>query len=181
MRALIITEKYLKEVSVINDNTDMKILTPSILDAQDLYMVPLLGSDLFNELITQVNSQTVTALNQTLLDNYVLPCLVKYTLYESTPAFKYKYMNKGIMVRNSENSSNADLQEIQYMMDWWRNKGQEFAERCTKFLCQEIASYPLFRNNPNYDDIQPNTTNYSGSFYLEDPGDCRPCYRRGHD
>lgn len=175
-RVLIVTEKYLKENSVVNDNADMKVITPIIFAVQDFKIHPLLGSDLFDEICGQIDSNTVTAANQMLLNNYVLPCLVMYTLCDISPAMKYRYMNKGVMVKNSENSSAADLQEIGFMMDFWKNKAEEYAERATKFLCKNSTTYPLYVANPDLDDIKPNRTNYTSGLYLEDPED--DCKRR---
>lgn len=169
---LTITEKYLKEKSIVNENTDMKVITPVIILVQDKYIKPLLGSDLFDQIKSQIIASTVSANNQTLLDDYILPCMLWYTLAESTPAFKYRYMNKGIMVKNSENSSAADLQEIQFLMDNWRNNGEMYAERCTRYLVKNRNTYTLYDANPDSDDIKPNTTNYTSGLALDDPGDC---------
>lgn len=170
-RVLIVTEKYLKENSVINDNTDMKVITPTIFSVQDLKIENILGSDLFNEICTQIDTDTVSAANQTLLDNYILPCLVNHVLCNLTPVLKYRYMNKGVMIKSSETSSPTDLKEIGFMMDLWRNQAEEYSERATKFLCDNITTYPLYVANPNYSDIKPNTTNYTSGLYLEDPND----------
>lgn len=170
--SLIITENYLKEYSNINKNVDMQILTPAIYDCQALYILPLVGTRLYNELIYQIASSSVTTLNQTLLDNYIAPCLIHYAKMDSLPDMKYKLMNKGVMIKNSENSSAADLQEIQFLMDRERNKAQEYAERTTRFLIKNSVDYPLYYQNGNYDEIQPNRTNVSGGIYVGDE-DCK--------
>lgn len=170
---LTITENYLKTNGIINENSDMKVITPTIILVQDIYIHPLLGSDLFDEIKSQIIASTTTAANQTLLDNYILPCMLWYTLCEATPAFKYRYMNKGVMVKSSENSSAADLQEIQFLMDKWKNHAEVYAERCTRYLVENRTTYPKYDLNPNYDDIKPNSTNYTTGLALDDPNeDC---------
>lgn len=179
MNDLIITENYLKQNSIVNENCDMKTITPTLILVQDKYIEPLLGTKLFNEILAQINSQNVSADNQTLLNNHVLKVMIWYTLCEMTPVLKYRYMNKGVLSKNSENSSAADLQEVQFLMDKWRIHAEEYAERCTKFLVQNIVTYPLFIMNNNLDEISPNGTNYSTGFYLEGPDDycCLNKYR----
>lgn len=162
------SENYLKEVSVINDNVDAKTITPIIILVQDKYLHPILGSDLFDEIKEQIQTSTESADNVALLDNYIMPVIHWYVLKESTPAFKYKYMNKGIMVKNSDNSSAADLSEIKFLMDQWDNNAKWYAERLTKFLDNNTDIYPLYCANPDCDDIQPNKTNYRTSIYLGD-------------
>ena len=167
MSALFISENYLKEYSIINGNADMKVITPTIQLVQDLFIHPILGSDLYDEIVAEINASSVSTANQNLLDNYIIPCMLWFILCECTPVFKYRYMNKGVMVKNSENSSPADLNEIQFLMDKWRNNAEEYAERATKFLRKNTVTYPNYLNNPDYDDIKPNKTNYQTGIYLE--------------
>lgn len=164
---LAITERYLKEHSIINGNADMSIITPTIILVQDKYLHPILGTPLFDEIKAQIIAGTVTTLNQTLLDDYILKAMIWFTLHESTPAFKYRYMNKGVMVKSSDNSAAADLSEIQFLMDKWKNNAEFYAERVTKYLRANIASYPLFLSYTNMNDIRPNKTNYTCSLFLD--------------
>lgn len=165
---LIMTSQYLKDVSVIGDNADDKVMTSVIILVQRRYLLPILGTDLFNEIAGQIEADTVTADNQTLLDNYILPLMQWYCLSEATPAIKYRYMNKGVMIKGSDNSTPADLQEIKFLIDRWENNAKVFAEDCTRFLRAHTTTYPLFCANTDCDDIKPNKTNYRTSIYLGD-------------
>lgn len=165
---LMMGETYLKQASIINDNADMKVITPTIEDVQVLYIEDLLGTLLYNEILSQIGSNTVSALNQTLLNSYVLPCMKYYVLCECTPAFKWRYMNKGVMVKSSENSQPADTQEILYLMDKWKNNAEKLAQRVTNYLCSESASYPLYFANTESYQSKPNYTNYTHGLFLDD-------------
>lgn len=165
---LALTERYLKDNSIINDNVDAKPLRSTILLVQDKYLHPVLGTDLFNEIAAQITADTTTAANQDLLNDYVLPMMLWYCLSESTPAFKYRYMNKGVMVKNSENSSAADLSEIKFLMDKWDVNAKMYAERTTRFLKAHTDIYPLYCANTDCDDIKPVKTSYRTSIYLGD-------------
>jgi hypothetical protein len=88
MSNLIISENYLKEYTTINNNVDVKIVTPVIQEAQVFYILPILGTQLYNQIISQVGSNTVSAANVTLLDNYVVPCLMYYVKCELIPEMK---------------------------------------------------------------------------------------------
>lgn len=168
MSNLIISENYLKEYTTINNNVDIKIVTPVIQEAQTFYILPILGTQLYNQIISQVGSNTVSAANVTLLDNYVVPCLMYYVKCELIPEMKYRMMNKGVMIKNSENSQPADLTEIQFLMDRAKNKAEELAERTTRFLRHNSATYPLYTANAQYDEIRPNRNNYTGGIFVGD-------------
>ena len=63
-----ISETQLKDGSVIEENTDMKVLKPLILLAQDQRIQPIIGSGIYAELKTQIQANTLTSLNTTLLE-----------------------------------------------------------------------------------------------------------------
>jgi hypothetical protein len=157
---------YIKSAGIIDGNTDNEIIRPFIISVQDEYMHPMLGTDLFNDIKAEIISGTVSAKYVTLLDEYLVKAIHWYVLAESTPAFTYRYMNKGVMKKNSENSTAVDLGEIEYLIKKWRNKAEMAAERTTKFLKANTDLYPLYVANNDCDDIQPNDTNYDISIYL---------------
>lgn len=143
----------------------MKIITPTIKLCQDKYIKPILGTDLFNEILGQI--PTLTALNQTLMNDYILPCFLQYIVFEATPVFKYRYANKGVMVKNSENSQAVDFDEMRWLMDKWRNNAEWYAEQATKYLVQYASSYPLYLANTTPDKICPNKSNYQTGIFLD--------------
>jgi hypothetical protein len=175
MASLLISENYLKEYTNINKNVDMTILTPILQEVQDFYIIPLLGTNLYNEVLGQVTTSTVTALNQTLLD-LVVPCMLHYAKMEAMPDMKYRLMNKGVMIKNSENSSAADLSEIQFLMDRSKNKAEIYAQRVTNYLNRYVSSYPLYISNVERDEIMPNRNNFTSGIMIDDH-ECDDCYK----
>jgi len=176
---LMMGETYLKQMTIINDNVDMKIITPTIEDVQRLYVEDVLGTQLFNQILSQIGSSTVSANNQTLLDSYILPFMKYYVLMEVSPVFKLRYMNKGLMVKSSDNSQSASQEEMLYIMDRWKDNGQKLANKCTDYLRDNTATYPLFLTNYRYYESQPNQNNFSSGFYTKDRNDDYPCSLRG--
>ena len=166
MASLIISENYLKEYTNINKNVDMTILTPILQEVQDFYIIPLLGSLLYNEVLGQVTTNTATVLNQTLL-NLVVPCMLHYAKCEALPDMKYRLMNKGVMIKNSENSSAADLSEIQFLMDRSRNKAEVYAQRTSDYLRRYQSSYPLYNLNAFIDEVKPIRNNFTSGIMID--------------
>jgi hypothetical protein len=168
------TKDYLTRNGLINDNMDAKVITPIIILVQDQYLHPLLGSDLFDEIKAEIIAESVSTANQTLLDDYIEKVMLWYVLCESTPAIKYRYMNKGVITKTGDNTTQADLAEVQWLMSKWKNNAEMYAERCTRFLEKNYTTYPLYVANPDSDDIRPNKTNYTGPLYLgsDDEDDC---------
>lgn len=170
------TEDYFKENSVLNDNVDWRLIQPIMIMVQDQYIQPILGTDLFDEIADEIYAGSVSSDNQTLLDSYIRKVIIYYVLSELPAVLKYRYQNKGILVRNSENSSAASQEEIQAQTSYWKNKAEWQAERTTKFL-REVSTSSLYANyyaaTVTGDDILPNSTNFTTSIYLGD--DCDEC------
>ena len=168
-----ISETQLKQGTIIDENVDMKTLNPMILIAQDQRIQPIIGTGLFNELKTQVKAGPVTALNTTLLDNYIVPALKMWVVYEYTIPATYKYRNKNVGKQGGENNEAADLDSLLRLMDYWKDKAEWYSERITKYLCENDSSYPLYSNpGDGTDIIQPNGTNYTTNMYLGNDGGC---------
>ena len=96
-QTLLINQKYLTDKSVINDNTDYNLLVPVIVVAQDLDIMPLLGSDLYKVIIDAVAAGTIAGDNKTLLDTYVQPCLLYFVMAKSPIILRFRYMNRGVV------------------------------------------------------------------------------------
>jgi len=45
-QVLFLSEQTLKQRSVLQDNVDMKIVTPTIIEVQEFYILPILGTSL---------------------------------------------------------------------------------------------------------------------------------------
>jgi len=161
----------MKANGLINDNADPKTLTPIIVLVQDIYLMPILGTDLFDEIGDGIVSGNLNTDLTGLLNNYIMPVMLWYTLCEATPAMKYRYMAKGVMVKNSEFSQPADLQEIQFLMSRWKNNAEVYAERLTKYLKYNAETFPNYEENTECYKTKPNKTNFTSSIYV-DPDEC---------
>lgn len=164
---LFVTEDYLKQYSPINGNVDMELMTPYLLSIEDMQIQPIIGTGLFEQLKTQIVANTVTALNATLLD-MIRKCIVWYFMAEAPLALTFRYMNKGVMKKSSENSEPISTEDINYLMDINKNKAEWYAERIRLYLCENSTDYPLFLNPGSGSDIiHPNRTNYTSGMNLD--------------
>lgn len=170
------TEDYFKDNSILNENVDWRVVQPIMVMVQDKYVLPILGTNLFDEIADEIQAVNTSVLNETLLNLYVRKVIIWYVLSELAPALKYRYHNKGVMVRNSENSQPATLEEIQYTADMYKNNAEMYAQRTTNYLREHSSSYPSFFNGTiTSDDITPNSNNYTSSIFLDD--NCDSCKR----
>lgn len=168
-RAYLMTEAYLKDASVVNENTNQKLINSTILLAQDKYIQPLLGSSLYRQIMDQIVAETVSAANKTLIDDYIQPAMVWFILLELPDNITFQFRNKGVMKRNSENSTAADTFDLTRLSDKASNNAEWYAQRMILFLCQNHDDYPLYDNpGTGIDIIFPKRNAYQTTMDLTD-------------
>ena len=67
VKVMLLSEATLKAESVLQDNVDMKVVTPTIYDVQTFYILPILGTALYNEIVEQVRTSSVSSALVTVL------------------------------------------------------------------------------------------------------------------
>ncbi len=177
-KVMFLSEATLKENSIVNDNVDAKVITPTIYDVQNFFILPILGTSLYNDLQDKVRNSTLTNDDKTLLDDYIIPTMIWYTRYELPMNINYKYFNKAVGVQNADNMNPASIDEIQYIRNESKNKAEWYAQRLTLFLMENNTTYPLYLNQTNVgiDTIFAKMNNYTSGMVLEDEACCRGQY-----
>jgi len=169
-KAIFLSEATLKAESILQDNVDMKVVTPTIIDVQSFYILPILGTALYNDFVARIIAGTLSDSYKLLLDTYITPTMVWYVRYELPLNINYKYFNKAVGVQNADNMQPASIDELNVVMDRAKNKAEWYAERLTKYLYSNQTTYPLFLNQPNanIDTIFAKNTNYTNGMVLDD-------------
>ena len=167
-KVYLITAEYIKQNSQINENVDEKILNPLILTVQDMHIHPAIGTGLFNQLKTQISGNGLSNDNKTLLDNYIIPCMIYWVMYDAPFDLTYKFMNKSVVKRNSDNSNSADINELITIANKYKEKAEFYLERLNRFLVANATTYPLFLNPGNgIDTLIPNHEAYQTGMNLD--------------
>jgi hypothetical protein len=136
IKALVPVSKNLQ----LNDDLDAVID-----DARLKYMRPLLGGSLYDEIVQQVDSSTVTSANQALLD-MLYKALAYYTVHEALPFVQFRVRDAGIGTFNGANYS-ADMQAYELVRRQLGDNAEMHRLRVIDFLLENIDTYPLFREN----------------------------------
>ena len=170
MATLWIGQDYLIRHSVIDDNTEYDKITPVIELVQDKYILPLLGTSLYNTIETHIlayinSATTIPAAYKTLIDNYILKMMVHYIMYESSPTFKFRYANKCIMTNSSDNGQPIPTNDMEYLMNIWKTNGEMYGDRMIKYLNYNNSTYPTYNTNTGAD-IFPERNAYDVDIYL---------------
>ena len=175
---MFLSEATLKQESILQDNVDMKVVTPTIYDVQNYFILPILGTSLYKDISSEIEGGTVSQKYKDLLDLYIQPTMIWYCRMELPLNINYKYFNKAVGVQNADNMNPASMDEIQMLMDRAKNKAEWYAERLTKFLLANQTTYPLYltQTNVDIDTIFANRTNYTSGMVIGGSDCCRGSY-----
>lgn len=164
---LFLNTTYIKNFSTFDLNVDDKLLISSIKFSQDENILPVIGTGLYNSLIDQVRSSTISGDNQTLLETYIQPALASYVIYDVADFLLYKFSNKSIEKQKSDNTEPISLNELNHLKGKLLDKAQVYATRLNNYLIANQDLFPLYTNPGNsFDTIIPNRTDdYSYGIY----------------
>lgn len=169
LNTLFISVQSIKDRTGLHANVDEKLVLPEIKTAQDMYILPALGSTLYNRLQDGVNNCTLNLDEQTLLDNYISDCLIYYVMSELPMGLSYQFYNKGLIRKSNENSENPSMQDMIDVANRYRTRAEFYKQRLIKFLRQNNATYPEYLNFVGgVDVIIPDLEGYTTSLFLDD-------------
>lgn len=168
---LFISVNTIKERTGLHSNVDDKLILPEIQTAQDMYILPLLGSNLYERLQDGIVADDLNADEVTLLDDFVTTTLMYFVLSELPVGLSYQMFNKGIMRKTSDNGLNPDMQELIDVANRYRSRAEFYKQRTIKYLRQSAANglYPQYVNfGVGIDKIRPERDAYQASMWLGD-------------
>lgn len=144
----LITEEYFKTYSPIPDNYNIKEIKPYFHVAEKLWIEPIIGMPLYEELLDEVEKNEVTPENATLLLN-IYPLLAFAITYESLPFVGYHLSQVGITKGKSEISEPVSINDVNYISTQLRNQCETMKKLLKKFLDENAEHYPLYYADNN--------------------------------
>lgn len=154
----LITEDLFKSNSPVTIDTNITDFVPYILIAQRMYIIPILGRPLVQELQEQIKAAQIiptpvpypiTPANQALLVE-LAPVLSFYAVYQGLPFHWAAIVNKGITIRESENSAGISVNDLAQLRRWLKDDAEEQGRMLVEYLCGCAATYPLWRPGNGY-------------------------------
>ena len=152
---LLISEAKLKSFTDINNNLDPDLIKSTIREAQIIHITRLLGTKLYDKIIDDVNTGTLSGNYKTLVDDYVQDALLYWSYYESLESIYLRPRNNGLLQpQGGDNSLSVDMLVYDKKRQSVKNKAEYFSERLVDFLCFNNDLFPEYGTETN-DDIYP--------------------------
>jgi len=183
---LLVSEQRMKEWTSLDNNIRIDVLTPSILNAQEIYIQDTLGTPFFNRLKEGVRLNDLTVDESDFLRDYVGPTLMQYALYLIMPNLKYKFVEKGIVSGASEETTGTTLEELKYLRETALDTAQFYDERMKENLKDFPNRFQIYKTwntigmapnkqNTYFSGLQTNIRKRNDLYIYKDCGtDCDP-------
>jgi hypothetical protein len=152
MEIVLINEELFKENGPIKEDTIITKFAPYINIAQKIYIEKILGKPLTDELKGQIKKASaegatggeITPENQALILK-IAPALSFYAVYQGLPFHWASIVNKGLTLRNSENSDAVSVNDVAQLRRWIKDDAEELARDLIDYLRNCKDTYPLWK------------------------------------
>lgn len=163
--ALFITRNDIVKFTALNGNVDTDKFIQFVKIAQDIHIQNYLGSKLFQKLQADIVANTLSGNYLSLVETYIKPMLIHWSMVEYLPFAAYTIANKGVYKHTSENAENVDKNEVDYLLEKERSIAQHYTERFIDYMSFNQTLFPEYRANKN-NDMFPDTNNNNIGWYL---------------
>ena len=162
---LLISSDSLKRTTTISQSVDDNLIHPVILLAQDRYILPVLGTDLFEKLKTEVEG-TPAGNYETLLKEYVQKCLCQFTLATLYPVLRLRAVRHSVVQMDNEQGTSASFYDIEPLISSALDMGEFYRERLIDYLTENSSLFPEYSSNTGAD-MSPTTRNYYSGINMD--------------
>lgn len=153
-KALFITRTDLVRNTIIDANVDTDKYIQFIKIAQEIHVRNFLGSDLYNKISSDIESDSLSGDYLTLKNEYIVPMLIHYAMVDYLPFAAYQIKNGGVFKHTSENSTSVDKAEVDYLVNKERDFAEYYTRRFIDYMSFNNSKFPEYNSNNN-DDIYP--------------------------
>jgi hypothetical protein len=149
----IISEEKLRFFTDLNDSVDTSLLKNAVREAQDIMLQRIIGTKLYNKILSDIDAGTLTGVYKTLVDDYIQDFLLYAAYYEALEAIYIRPRNNGLLTpTGGENSIQTDRSLFNVKRQNTENKMEFYADKLAAYLAEEQGEFPeLNTNNKLYE------------------------------
>jgi len=164
-QALFVTREDIVKFTAFNGNIDTDKFIQWVKVAQDIHIQNYLGTKLFNKINDAIVANNLANPYLMLLNVYIKPMVIHWTMVEYLPFAAYTIANKGVFKHGSENSQNVEKTEVDFLVEKERSIAQNYTRRFIDYMSFNQSSFPEYNTNSNAD-VYPDKQADFGGWYL---------------
>lgn len=143
-QSILFNDKLLKEFSPIPLNYSLDEIKNYIKLAETIWLLPIVGEEWYDELLDQVEHNTLTDENATAMCEAIYPYLGFCVALEALPSMWLHVSEVSITKGHSDNSEAATQKEMVYYSEHLRRQVEARKDYLIQWLCERQDSFPLF-------------------------------------
>jgi len=163
--ALLIGKTDLQAYTALNGNVDSDKIIPFIKIAQDIWLLQYVGTDLMTKIKSDITASTLSGNYATLVNTYLKPMLIHFTMVEYLPFAAYSISNKGLYKHSSENAEIVSKEEVDYLVEKEKRIAENYAQRFLDYMCVNSSLFTEYTSNGS-GDVFPQNGNYLSNWYI---------------
>jgi hypothetical protein len=147
------TSTEVSEQAINDTYFDTAYFDKYILTSQRKYVKSVLGVDYYNELLTEIEGNSLTADNTIIVDDFIKPMLAHYIVYEVYSKVHTQLTNQGAMENDTEYSDQAKSFEYSQSRDFYINKADFWKKDMIDYIKEakdsDSSKFPLYDDCEN--------------------------------
>ena len=164
---LYISATRLKKDSAIGGSVEDDLIMPYILLAQDMNILPILGTDLDAKLKADIQAGSLTGAYKTLVETYIQPALVQFSFVSLVPYLRLRFVNNAVVVMGArDQSSSASYEDLEPVMNTATDAAEFYRQRAIDYLRDNTSSFSEYTSNSG-SDLDPTVNNYFAGIQLD--------------
>ena len=164
---LYISSTRIKKDTALGGSVDDNIIMPYILLAQDMFILPVLGTDLDAKLKADIQAGSLSGAYKTLVETYIQPALVQFSFTELAPFLRLRFVNNSVVVMgDTDTGSSATYEDIKPLMDRSKDAAEFYRQRLIDYLRNNSSSFSEYTSNSG-SDLDPTVNNYFAGINLD--------------
>lgn len=147
---LFITPDELAKTTILGGNVDRDKYTFSILNVQITVIERLLGTYLYNKIVTDIENNTLTGLYATLYNDYIKPITKYESCAEYIEVASFMLNNGGLFRHTADNSETVSKDDTYNLSQKYHGLAQMYVERFEKWICKNpLPEYKICQDEVN--------------------------------
>jgi len=162
--ALFINRTDLVKNTIINGNVDTDKFIFFIKISQTTHLQTYMGTALYDQFTEAILNNTITTDQEALLNDYLQPMLINYSMVDYLPFSSFELRNGGLFKHTAENATSPTKDEIDFLVQKHRNFAEFYTRRFIDFMAYNASSkFPKYwqnRNDQMYPDMSATFTGW---------------------
>jgi len=147
---LFVTPQECASNTILSGNIDIDKFVFCIANVQLTTIEPLLGTELYDKIISDIEDESLTGLYLELYNDFVRPITKNESVAQFIEIASYLVDNGGIYKHSADGKEVVDKQEVQFLAGKYKSLAQMYVQRFNKWICKNpLVEYKTYQDEVN--------------------------------